>query len=432
MAALLGTGAVTLWHGSSPVPELAEICALARHHQFDQAESLAICYLRNFPGSNRAHLLMAQFALDRPDPAPQRALEHLDQIQPRTSQEAAVVRFSKGKAFYMQKGYHLAESCWKEALQLDPMVPEAGWALIDLLDFEGRVVEAHELGMHLFESETDRRDQARLLLEMTRLDIDKIAPGSQVQVFEPALRRNPENLALGVAVGLALVHDSRSDQGFQVLRNVLRQHPESATAWDGLLTGLADGFQPEQLAHDFGQLPQALITNPRFAKHEGAVAQSAREWAKAIMAYRRARAFEPHNGVVLYHLWIVLRAAGEADEFRQIDELLTNYQAALEQMREAYNEAFRDKSLGITLHLELYHRLGTLREQLGRFDEACAWHRLVLRDVPDDAHSLAALKRLEYHTNSGRAQEHAANSYSPRLICHDHRPSSRHPCNLPY
>jgi hypothetical protein len=34
-------------------------------------------------------------------------------------------------------------------------------------------------------------------------------------------------------------------------------------------------------------------------------------------------------------------------------------------------------------------------DQTGRFDEARAWHRLVLRDVPIDAPSLAALARLK-------------------------------------
>jgi hypothetical protein len=32
---------------------------------------------------------------------------------------------------------------------------------------------------------------------------------------------------------------------------------------------------------------------------------------------------------------------------------------------------------------------------MGRFDEAKGWHRLVLRDDPDDAVSLAALPRLK-------------------------------------
>jgi hypothetical protein len=32
---------------------------------------------------------------------------------------------------------------------------------------------------------------------------------------------------------------------------------------------------------------------------------------------------------------------------------------------------------------------------MGRFDEARAWHRLVLQDSPDDSLSLAALARLK-------------------------------------
>ena len=93
-------------------------------------------YLRAFPADDRAHLLMAQLAMDRPDAQPQLALDQLGRIRPGTPKEAAVVRFSVGKAHYQQKRYDLAETCWKEALELDPTVPEAGWAFIDLLDFE--------------------------------------------------------------------------------------------------------------------------------------------------------------------------------------------------------------------------------------------------------------------------------------------------------
>src|SRR5262249_40966511 len=159
--------------------------SLAHEGRFDQAQRLTARYLRAFPDDNRAHLLMAQLAMDRPDPQPQLALDHLERIRISTQQEAAVVRFSMGKAHYQRKRYDLAESCWKDALALNPTVPEAGWALIDLLDFEARPGEAHRLGMRLFEVEPDPRDRARLLLEMTRLDIDKVAPGSVVQVFEP-------------------------------------------------------------------------------------------------------------------------------------------------------------------------------------------------------------------------------------------------------
>ena len=49
-----------------------------------------------------------------------------------------MIKFLEGKAHYQQGRYDLAEDCWTEALRLDPIVPEAGWALVDLLDKEGR------------------------------------------------------------------------------------------------------------------------------------------------------------------------------------------------------------------------------------------------------------------------------------------------------
>ena len=395
MLFLLAMGALVFWHSRQMPPALDEICGLARQHQYAQAQELMVRYLRAFPGDNRAHLLMAQFAMDRPDPQPQRALEHLGQIHGASMKETAVVRFSEGKAHYQEKRYDLAEACWKQALELDPVVPEAGWALLDLLDFEGRVEEAHQLGMHLYETEPDPRDRIRLLLEMTRLDIDKIAPGSQVQVFKPAWEANPENLPLAITVGLALVHDSRSAEGIEVLHDALQHHPDSADAWDSWLTGLDDGFQPEQLRQEYARLPRALVTDPRFAKHEGTVAQGLQDWPRAIAAFRRACAFEPFNGVVLYRFRMALRAGGEMPEFNQIDRALTTYQNAYKQMRSVHTEALAIRTLGMEPHTDLYHRLATLREQVGRFDEARAWHHLVLRDVPDDALSLAALVRLK-------------------------------------
>ena len=63
--------------------------------------------------------------------------------------------------------------------------------------------------------------------------------------------------------------------------------------------------------------------------------------------------------------------------------------------RGLYYEALEVKTLGFKPHPELYQRLADLREKMGRYDEARAWHRLVLRDQPDDPLSLAALGRLK-------------------------------------
>jgi tetratricopeptide (TPR) repeat protein len=230
---------------------------------------------------------------------------------------------------------------------------------------------------------------------MSRLDIDRVAPGSAVQVFAPVWRQHPAYLPLAMAVGLALVRNSQSAEGLDVLRDALQRHPESAAVWDAWLTGLDEAFQPGRLRQEFARLPRSLATDPRFARHEGNVAQGARDWPRAVEAYRRAHAFEPFNGVVLYQLRMALRGAGATAELHRTDELLAAYRNAFKQMRPVHAEAFANKTLGLKPHPELYHRLAALREQMGRFDEARAWHRLVLRDVPDDALSRAALARLK-------------------------------------
>jgi tetratricopeptide (TPR) repeat protein len=395
MVSLIGAGALVLWREHETPPSLEAVRALARERQFAQAQALMTRYLRVFPADHRAHLLMAQVAMDRPDPQPDCALEHLRKVRPDTPKSTAILRFFEGKACYQQKRYDLAESFWKQAMDLDPIVPEAGWALLDLLDLEARVEEAHRLGMRIYQVEPDPRDRIRALLELTRLDIDKVAPGSQVQVFEPLFKEHPENLSLALIVGLALIHDSRPDEGIEVLDVALQRHPDSAEAWDGWLTGLDDGHQPELLRKEFARLPKALVADPRFAKHAGTVAQGARDWPAAVQAYRRAYALEPWNGVVLYRLRMALRAAGENAESERIDQLLAAYQTAYKQTRPAYTAALAIKTLGLEPHPQICHRMADLREKVGRFDEARLWHRLVLRDDPDNALSLAALKRLE-------------------------------------
>jgi tetratricopeptide (TPR) repeat protein len=332
--------------------------------------------------------------MDRPDAQPRLALDHLGRVRASTPAEAAVVRFSVGKARYQQKRYDLAETSWNEALQLDPTVPEAGWALVDLLDFEGRAEEAHRLGMRLFEVEPDPRDRVRLLLEMSRLDTERVAPGSAVQVFEPLWRQHPAHLPLALAVGLALVRNSQCAAGIAVLRDALERHPGSAEAWDGWLTGLDEAYQPDRLGQEFARLPSVLAADPRFARHEGKVAQGAADWPRAVNAYRRAHAFEPYSGVVLYQLRMALRAVGETAELERVDRLLAVHRSAVQQIRPVHAEALAIKTLGLEPRPELYHRLAALREQMGRFDEARAWHRLVLRDVPGDALSREALARL--------------------------------------
>ena len=347
---------------------------------------------------------MAQFALDRSDPQPEQALDHLRRVQNTTPREAAIVRFCEGKANRLRKRFDLAEKQWIEALQIDATVPEAGWALLDLLDLEGRNEEAHRLGMWIHGVEPNPRERVRALLELSRIDVDRVAPEFLVPMIQPVYLQHRESLSLALVTGRALIRNSQFDEGLEALRDALRRHPDSARVWDAWLTGLVEASRPEEFVQEFARLPRSLAADPRFAKHEGNVAQVRRDWPTAVQAYRRAHELEPFDRGILNRLRTVLRVAGQNAEADRMDQKFIAYQAAFKQMREVYTEALAVATLGLAPHPDLYHRLADLRETLGRFDEALAWHRLVLRDAPDDAVSLAALERLKYHQQAAGKQ----------------------------
>jgi tetratricopeptide (TPR) repeat protein len=238
-------------------------------------------------------------------------------------------------------------------------------------------------------------------------------------LFEPLVKQHPEHLPLTLTLGQALVHHNRSDEGIELLRNAVAHHPDSPEAWDAWLKSLALTPEVELLASEFRRLPHALASDPRFAKHEGMVAHYSQDLAAALRAYRRAFAFEPYNQGVIYRFRAVLAQAGETAEFERVNQYYSTFKDAFMQLRGnyfespdraedpaihekdfkqsrgAYFEVRAIKTLGVEPHPRIYQRLADLREKMGRADEARAWHRQVLRDDPEDAVSLAALKRLK-------------------------------------
>ena len=181
---------------------------------------------------------MAEITTEATNSHPEVALLHLRAIRPDSPNRPRWFGLLEGKAYHHLGRYDQAEMSWKESIQLDPMVPEAGWALVDLLDKEGRVEEAHRLGMRLYEIETDPRDRVRILLEMSRLDIETPDPLSQVELFEPLVKQHPEHLPLNLMLGQALIRVNRSEEGLRFLEDALRHHPGSPETWDAWLNGL--------------------------------------------------------------------------------------------------------------------------------------------------------------------------------------------------
>ena len=295
--------------------------ALAREQRFGQAQALLDRYLRAYPANARAQLLMAEITTESTNSHPDVALLHLRTIRPDSPKQAALVQLFKGKAYYHLGRYDQAEMSWKESMQLDPIVPESGWALVDLLDKEGRAEEAHRLGMRIHEIETDPQDRVRILLEMSRLDIETPDPLSQVELFEPLVKQNPDHLPLNLMLGQALIRVNRSDDGLKLLEDTLRHHPRSPETWDAWLNGLYYASEADKMAQRIRSNTQRYGCDPRFAKHQGMIAQICQDWPLAVQAYDRAFAFEPFNWGVCYRLRFVLRQAGKTAEYERINRL---------------------------------------------------------------------------------------------------------------
>jgi tetratricopeptide (TPR) repeat protein len=414
-----GLTALVIWRARGPTPSLDDVAALARARQFKRAQVLLERYLHVYPNNPLAHLLMAELASEPTNVDPKVALDHLDAIRPVAPKQAALVQFFRGKAHYQEGRFDLAELCWTEALRLDPIVPEAGWALVDLLDKEGRTDEAHTLGMRLHEIEPDPRDRVKILLEMSRIDLETPDPLSQVELFKSLVGDHPEHFPLCLSLGLSLIRVNRTDEGIELLHRALERDSGSPRAWDAWLTGLYLASDADKLAAEFSRLPRELVSSPRFAKHEGMVAQFAQDWPRAAAAYSRAFEYEPFNWGVCARLRFVLRLAGNTAELARIDRIYDSYKEAYKEMRGSYYERFKPgetpdfkgddftqmrgayyetlsiKTLGLKPHPEIYQHLAELREKMGRFDEARAWHWMVLRDSPGDPVSVAALERLK-------------------------------------
>ena len=407
LASVAGAGGLAwfAWTALRPRPSLDEAIARAEAGDYDAAEARIRAALAADPNSSAAHLLLAQVLLRRPDPPPtpvdrpspgpgRVALEHLARVRPRNREMAVLLQLNRGKALYRLLRLEEAEAAWREALRLDPATAEAGWSLLDLYYLQGREDEARRLALRLFEAEPDPHDRVQLLLELVRQDARPPAPGSLVKWFTPVVREHPDDLRSTLAMGLALVRDSRLEAGVDLLREAVRRHPDRPEAWDALLVGLDESGQVDAMTEVLDGLPPALAVAPLLAKHRARVAQERRDWAEAMRQYRRARQAEPFNRTVEYRLSRALRHAGDAAEADQVERRVRVRDRAIQEVRPLYDEANETPGLGTTPHADLYRRLADVRERMQLLDEARAWYRLALHDDPQDAVSRAALARL--------------------------------------
>lgn len=382
-----------------PQPSLAAVPELVKAERFGEAQACVEAYLRADPENAPARLLLVQLLLDRPDEPDRHAKEALRQlalVRPNKYTMAAAVKQTEGRAHMALDEYDEAEAAWKASLRLDPQVADSGWGLLKAYYHQGRAREARALALALHQVEPNPHDRVQLLLELVRQDAQTPDPASLVQLFEPVVAGHPNDLRAALALGRALVLDGKIDRGIALLQKTVDAHPSDAEAWEGLLNGLDDGGQFDDLVKAVDRLPPALASDRRFAKHRGRVLQERRDWKGAIAAYREGLREDPHDQKLLYRLARALRNSGELAEAEQIDEQHRQYVAAEKETLALYNEANANKSLGSPgeSNTDLYERIADVRERMGLLEEANAWRSLAGPTRADRAAGIAALRQI--------------------------------------
>lgn len=396
LAGCFAIGGVTLaWTlRARPAPSLARLDALLAAEQFDEAERQLGVYLNDQPDSTQGNILMAQVALGRPDQKPRLALDHLRRVQARDRSTLAIVRLNEGKAYSALEHYDRAEHSWLAALKLDPLVPEACWALLGLYYVEGRRADARRLALAAHTQEPDPRDRVQLLLELVRQDAKPIVAFTIMKAVDPVVRKHPDDVNASIALAKASIRDDKPDAALPILNRLVARYPENPVAWEALLAGLDDAVRPDEFALTMGRLPKDLGGEPRFAKFRGIEAQNRRDWPAAVDAFIQARQFDPTDAQLVYRLSRAFRMTSRAADAEPLEADFKAMQDAAVEILPLYNEANAVGSLGTAPHPELYHRIASLREKMGLRAEALSWHRLVLQDDPSDSISLAAVNRL--------------------------------------
>ncbi len=369
-----------VWHVYRPRPSLEGVDHLVASKRFGEAEARLISYLDRVPDDNIARLLLARTSVDRPDSKPAQALEHLPKIRAVDPRLGAEVKSVEGEAHFQLRRFDAAENAWLEAFRLDPRIPEVGWGLLNLYALQGREEEARQLGLRLFAVEPDPHDKIQLLLQLIRHDAHGISAGSVVDRLQTVVRENPGDLHSSLALGLALVHEGRSDTGLKRLRESVESHPDRADVRDAYFSGLVDAGRVDELGQTLKELPSSLSEDPRFDVARGWLASQRGDWTAATRAYRRAWEARPSDPILSYRLQSALRVVGGQEGCDSLSARLDDSVTSRETLRTLYDQIDALPDLGRVPHPDLYLQAADVLEKIGRRDEAAAWRRLAGAD----------------------------------------------------
>jgi tetratricopeptide (TPR) repeat protein len=362
--------------------DMTELFRLADSGHFDESLSRIEDVLRVDPGNVRLHVIAAELSLDRPDPEPRRALEHALSVHGGDPSWMARAEVAAGKALYLQQRYDDAETHWLAALRLDPKVPEASWALLDLYYLQGRTDESCELALRQHRIESDRGDRVQFLVELLRQDAEPPDPASVAMRFGPVAAARPRDLRTKLVLAEALIHCSRIDEGVEILEDALQQARDSPDVWRLWLEGLALIGDHARLSNSWREAPSGVRADSRLACQAGDIAWASGDRNGAVTAYRRAWSSRPHDLVAAYRLARALRALGQDDQAGEIDRFLERAKSAKQESGVLYGLLRPFKQAERYPSPDLCRRVATNRERLGRSKEGEAWSKLASGHSP--------------------------------------------------
>ena len=318
---------------------------------------------------------------------------------PRADQDRATaapgrsVLLNEGKAYSALGRNDRAEAAWKEALRLEPRVPEAGWDLLGLYYVQGRRAEAHRLG-HGAPRRRARPARSRAT-----------APGAGppgCPADRPRFAHQDRSNRWCRAASGGFPHGDRPGPGLDPQQPRSTRDCRSCAAWSSATPAIRTPGTP-------AARPGRGPTVRRAGRGPGAVSRRHRG-RPAVRAISRPRS--PRSGGTGRRPRTPISApggptpptsrsstgsagcsrppGGRSRPRRSTSRSGPRRRHAI-RVLPLYEEANAVKTLGVAPHPDLYHRLADLRERMGRADEALAWHRLVLRDQPDDPTSRAAV-----------------------------------------
>ncbi len=289
---------------------------------------------------------------------------------PRTGSLAAEARLIEGVGMRKLNRWQAAEDLWKEAMRIDPQVPQAVWQLLGCYFMEQRFREAEELALRVYPIEPDPRDRTLLLLELVREDNERLSPEATVVELEPVTVVEPENFHALRVVGQCFVQLRRFAEGAALIEHAHKLNSNDTENWFTLVWYLYETGDLSRLGEVFEQLPEAAANQARFQRYRGMWAEAVDNSADAERAYRAAIELDSADRKAHYQLARLLRARGAESEATRHEAESRRLDDAREALAGVYQKAVQ---MNNDPSSDLCREFSRLCRELGRTRQAELW-----------------------------------------------------------